>query len=306
MPPRAMNPKAIKKMVGELFEEKLKETGQTKGKDKTCDDESEEENEDQEVIPQNMAPDQKMFLDASKSINKENVESLPIYAVNRSTGRSPLEVVYGLHLRGILELRDLGGMERRSAQGEDFAITVKEIHDQVKTSLHKSVEKYKLKADVKRRDVQFKVGDLVMAYLRKERLPKGQPYKLLMKKIGPLQVVHKFGNNAYGVEIPLDLGISPIFNVCDLTTFKGPLPDATPGSSLVEEDVDWVKDLPLSKPLELESILDSKVIKQTIRGVYKDYLVKWKDLPESEATWMSESDIIKHETSVTRLETQGT
>lgn len=145
-----------------------------------------------------------------------------------------------------------------------------------------------------------------MADLRKERLPKGQPCKLLMKKIRPLLVVHKFGNNAYEVELPPDLGISPIFNVCDLTAFKGPLPDAALGSSLVEEDVDWVKDLPPRKPLDLESILDSKVIKQTKRGVYKDYLVKWKDLPESEATWMFESDIIKHGTSVNQLETQGT
>lgn len=145
-----------------------------------------------------------------------------------------------------------------------------------------------------------------MAYLRKERLTKGQPSKLLMKNIGPLQVVHKFDNNAYEVELPPDLGISPIFNVCDLTAFKGPLSDATPGSSLMEEDVDWVKDLPPSKPLELESILDSKVVKQTRRGVYKDYLVKWKDLPESEATGMIESDIIKHGTSINRLATQGT
>lgn len=100
-----------------------------------------------------------------------------------------------------------------------------------------------------------------MAYLRKERLPKGQPSKLLMKNIGPLRIVHKFGNNAYEVELPPDLGISPIFNICDLIAFKGSLEDATPGPSLVEDGVDWVKDLPPSKPLELDSILDTKVIK---------------------------------------------
>lgn len=60
-----------------------------------------------------------------------------------------------------------------------------------------------------------------MAYLRKERLPKGQPSKLCMKKIGPLKVVHKYGNNAYEVELPPNLGISPIFNVCDLYQYKG-------------------------------------------------------------------------------------
>lgn len=197
-------------------------------------------------------------------------------------------------------------MDKMSAQGEDFAITMKEIHDQVKVSLQQNVDKYKLREDVKRTYVQFKLGDLVMAYLRKERLPKGQPSKLLMNKIGPLWVVQKFGNNANEVELPPNLGISPIFNVCDLASFKGSLTDAAPDSSLVEEDVDWVKDLPPSKPLELECILDSKVIKPTRKGVYKDYLVKWKGLPKSEGTWMSEGDIIKHGTTVTRLATQGT
>ena len=71
-------------------------------------------------------------------------------------------------------------------------------------------------ADKTKRELQFKVGDLVMAYLRKERLPKGHPTKFLLKKIWPLKIVHKFGNNAYEVELPLNLGISPIFNVNDL------------------------------------------------------------------------------------------
>ncbi|XP_059070558.1 uncharacterized protein LOC131860197 [Cryptomeria japonica] len=153
-------------------------------------------------------------------------------------------------------------MDKRSAKGEYFAITMKEIHEQVKASLQQSVDKYKLRVDVKRRDVQFKVGDLVMAYLRKERLPKGQPSKLLMKKIGPLWVVHKFGNNAYEVELPADLGIYPIFNVRDLTAFKGSLTNATPESSLEEEDVEWMKDLLLRNSLDLECILDSKEAKE--------------------------------------------
>ncbi|XP_057816056.2 uncharacterized protein LOC131029563 [Cryptomeria japonica] len=257
MPSKAMNLESIKKMVEELLEDKLKENEQSKGKDKTCDDESEEENKEKEAIPQNMELGQKMFLDALKLVNMDNVE------INRSTRRSPFEVAYGLHPKGILELRDLGGMDKRSAQGEDFTNTMKEIHEQVKPSLQQSADKYKIRADVKRRYVQFKVGNLVMDYLRKERLPKGQPSKLLMKKIGFLWVVHKFGNNAYEFELPADLGISPIFNVCDLIAFKGSLTDATPDSSLEEEDVEWMKDLPPSKPLELECFIDSKVITKT-------------------------------------------
>jgi hypothetical protein len=41
--------------------------------------------------------------------------------VNRSTGKSPFEIVYGIHPRGITELRDLNQDEFRSVGAEDFA-----------------------------------------------------------------------------------------------------------------------------------------------------------------------------------------
>lgn len=121
----------------------------------------------------------------------------------------------------MLELRDVRDMEKRSALGENFVEHIKDIHDQVKQALQKSPNRYKERVDRSRREVKFKVGDLVMAYLRKERLPKGQQTKLIMKKIVPLKVLHKYGTNAYELELPPNLGISPIFNVCDLYAYKG-------------------------------------------------------------------------------------
>lgn len=73
-----------------------------------------------------------------------------------------------------------------------------DIHQQVKETVQKSVEKYK-KFDLNKRDVQFKLGDMVLAHLRNERFPKGKYTKLMMKKIGPCKVVHKFGQNAYEI-----------------------------------------------------------------------------------------------------------
>ena len=40
---------------------------------------------------------------------------------NRSTGKSPFQIVYGMHPRGVHELRDLGTVEKRSAEGEEFS-----------------------------------------------------------------------------------------------------------------------------------------------------------------------------------------
>lgn len=90
-------------------------------------------------------------------------------------------------------------MDRRSAQGEDFALAMYDIHKQIRETLEKNVEKYKRKADLKRKDVQFKVGDLVLAHLRKEIFPKGKYTNLMMKKIGPCKGLHKYGSNAYEI-----------------------------------------------------------------------------------------------------------
>ena len=41
-----------------------------------------------------------------------------------------------------------------------------------------------------------------------------------MKKIGPCRIVRKFSINAYEIELPEGIGISPIFNVADLYPYK--------------------------------------------------------------------------------------
>jgi hypothetical protein len=61
---------------------------------------------------------------------------------------------------------------------------------------------------------------LVLAHLRKERFPRGTYNKPNMKKIGPCKVLKKIGSNAYEIELPDGIEISPIFNISYLYPYK--------------------------------------------------------------------------------------
>lgn len=79
--------------------------------------------------------------------------------------------------------------------------------------------------DATKRDVQFSIGDYVMVHLNKERLQKGVPRKLQMRRVGPCKILVKYGSNAYKVDLPTDISLSPIFNVVYLIAFKGQPPE---------------------------------------------------------------------------------
>jgi hypothetical protein len=163
--------------------------------------------------------------------------------------------------------------------------------------LQNSRQEYKRRADKHRRQLQFEFGDLILAHLRKERFPKGTYNKLNMKKIGPCKVLKKFGANAYEIELPDGIKISPIFNVSYLYPYK------TEEERISDEqpEIQWTKQMPVEEKPQMESILDKRVSKKTRRKQYFEYLVKWKGHPVEDASWENEVEIQKYGQTVREL-----
>jgi len=164
-------------------------------------------------------------------------------SLNRSTGQSPFQIMYGMHPRGVSKLRDLEKHEFKSAGAEDFAAEMQELHNKIKEQLKSSNQEYKHRADQHRRELKFEVGDLALAHLRKERFPRGTYNKLKMKKIGTCKILRKFEANVYEIELLDEVGISPIFNIVDMYPYRV---DGTKRSE-DQKEFQWIKKMPVAE-----------------------------------------------------------
>ena len=198
-------------------------------------------------------------------------------SVNRSTGKSPLEIVHGHKPHTPLDLVPLIVHTRVSKSAEDFAQHVKNLHEEIQAKITLSNEAYKKLADSQRQVKTFIEGDYVMIRLRPERFPPGTVRKLHARGAGPFRVVKRVGSNAYVLELPPELGISSTFNITDLVEYREPavIPSEPFGPNpIIESDPDSVCPPTnwLMRKEQIEMIQDNQVISTHNRG-YQRYLV---------------------------------
>lgn len=110
-----------------------------------------------------------------------------------------------------------------------------------------------------------------------------------MKWMVPCEILDKYGSNAYKIDLPTDLSLSPIFNVSEMVAFRGQIPKEGDRVSNVHKSLSDVSFPPPSIP-QAEKVLDSRVYKKTRHQVYMEHRINWKDKPLSEATWVHDSD----------------
>ena len=103
-----------------------------------------------------------------------------------------------------------------------------------------------------------------MVHLRKEYFPIGTYNKLKMKKFGPCKIVKSHSRNAYEVELPTELNISPVFNILHLIEFY----EGDDGDEVV--NILWSILVATLDINEIEDILDSHVGRSTRNKNYEE------------------------------------
>ncbi|KAF2308257.1 hypothetical protein GH714_039451 [Hevea brasiliensis] len=115
-----------------------------------------------------------------------------------------------------------------------------EILRELKSHLSRAANQMKQYVDLKRRDVEFQVGDHVYLKLqpyRQQSVSKRASQKLASRYFGPYRVLERVGKLAYKLELPAGSKVHPVFHVSLLKQHIGdtfPVSDVLP---LLSDDV---------------------------------------------------------------------
>jgi hypothetical protein len=197
-------------------------------------------------------------------------------SVNRSTGHTPFEVVYGRRPYTPMDLKPLPLPPRPSEAGLDFSEYMRDVHTKVKRRLSLNIEAYTASVNVRRKDRQFHNGDMVLVRLKPERFHLGSFSKLHVRRAGPFRITKKLGSNAYVIDLPSEFGISPVFNIEDIAAFKSDEDVSSHPSKTEEMPVCLPKVPTTTTPQEdIASIMDHQFFSTRRKGYYK-FLVHWQ------------------------------
>ena len=212
--------------------------------------------------------------------------------VNRSTGKNHFQIVNGYSLRIPIDLVPLPPYMCVSKPVENFAKQIYDLHVEIRRKISLSNAEYKLVVDVYRRSKEFNVGEYVIVRIRPEIIQKTFSKKLYARVMGPYFIIRKLRSNAYLLDLPNDMDISPIFNVKDLLPYQDTFEPSTLHSNVfadkASKSASIVHLLHYSKEM-VNIILDDKFVTYSDGG-FRHFLVKWHGRSDFDAIWIHKDD----------------
>ena len=151
-----------------------------------------------------------------------------------SIGMAPFEALYGRKCRSPIGWFEVG---EAAVSGPDSVFETMEKVKFIRERLKTAQSRQKSYADVRRRDLEFEVGDLVYLKISPMRGVKrfGKKGKLSPRYVGHYKILSCVGKVAYEVELPSELSsVHPIFHVSML---RKNISDAMVVNSSVSADI---------------------------------------------------------------------
>ena len=155
----------------------------------------------------------------------------------------------------------------------------------LKGNLLKAQQYIKMQADKKRRDLQFKVSDLVLVKLqpyKQHSVALRKHQKLGMRYFGPFPVIERIGKIAYKVQLPESAKIHHVFHIALLKPFHGKSPPPYLPFPLTYSGLG-----PMLYPWK---VLDVQVVK-CLEVTVLQLLIQWEATEAKDATWEELQDI---------------
>jgi len=192
--------------------------------------------------------------------------------VHSSTKITPFECVYGLNPLTPLDLKPLPMKERADFDADKQVELMKDLHQRTREKLLSKAEQTATKANKGRREMIFQPGDLVWLHLRKERFPEQRKSKLSPRGDGPFKVLKKVGDNAYVLELPAEYGVSPVFNVGDLSPFYGYQEEDSGTNPFQEGEIDEGSsiDSPIDEPPSPAPTIDGPITRSRAKAIQEE------------------------------------
>ena len=198
---------------------------------------------------------------------------------------APFEVLYGRKCRSPICWAELGESQ---LTGPEIVYETTEKVVQIQQRLKAAQDRQKSYADVRRKPLEFQVGDRVMLKVApwKGVIRFGKRGKLNPRYIGPFEITERIGPVAYRLSLPQEL--SNVHNVFHVSNLKKCLSDESAIIPLDEIQVDDRLHF-VEKPVE---IMDrgAKQLKHSRIPIVK---VRWDSRRGHEFTWEREDQIKK-------------
>jgi hypothetical protein len=136
--------------------------------------------------------------------------------VHSTTKVSIFQIVYGFNPSAPIDLIPLPPSETTSFDASQWSKFILKMHETTKLNIEEINEKYRIAGSKCWREVKLELGDLVWLQLRKGQFSDLRKSRLMFIANGPFKILEKINDNAYKLELPLEFGISPTFNISDL------------------------------------------------------------------------------------------